>query len=405
MKINNLITTFVLLFTSGINQFANAGTNETTPTLKRNALYIMNSAFIKNNQKCSTALQLKIASIDTAKYTEFLKSKQKISTPCGADTTAIFTRVASYRNANDYETIAKNLVELKDFVLTSGKNDESYLRCVEQLTSVVDKNGLFIAGLHYGKNFKNENDLKITQAVKGNVLLLTPQILYLWPGNNNSAKYLIMPTEMYTVLAAQTFYPEVTTHCQEWKKTGVEAADYLKLTNKTHLLVDDGKGHKGWVDMDSVAFFDKSFDKALDEGIKKVYINGYSWYLHGVWQERDVYEPENYEDPNSKEVCVANGRVEIVDFYNFIISGAQSIVCNKRDKSFYIDYFPNLYTTTNILKMKIVKRDDMASNLIISYHSNDKSFEDDQYLLWMDNGIVSCNNATKYMKFSTFFSN
>jgi len=192
------------------------------------------------------------------------------------------------------------------------------IRTVQSLKEYADavtyevKDSVLVAGLLIGKDHNGAEVLREVLPARGTILLVTPQLLYAWPGENCSAREVLSPVNApCSVLAVWSSRNPSSDAADLIDKYGKVNVDSLKnYSANGYLLIKNNKGSAGWINRDSCAYFRPT--EAVTREMEGIYKGGFAWAFNGIWQCPEAYY-------GSEESDRGYGKREVYDFRNKII--------------------------------------------------------------------------------------
>ena len=200
--------------------------------------------------------------------------------------------------------------EKKALLLDMIRSDRTLREYIDATTYKV-KDSVLVSGLVTGTDRNGSNVLRAVVPAEGKVLLVTPQVLYAWPGEKSSARDVLSPTEgPYTVEAVWSSRDISNSAADLFNQYYMLEVDSLKAYSlKGYLLIKKESGLAGWIDRDSCAYFKST--ETITSAMEHVYKAGFAWAFNGIWQCPISYGRDTIIDRS-------NGEREIYDFINKI---------------------------------------------------------------------------------------
>jgi hypothetical protein len=217
------------------------------------------------------------------------------------------------KNVDGAQLVQRYMVEsdkdVKGHMLDTIRSIESLEKYADAVTYEV-KDSVLMSGLLNGKDNDGAEVLREVLPAQGQIFLLTPQMLYSWPGENCSAREVLSPKNApFSVLAvwsSRDIYSGAADLFERYNTIHVDSLMSYSLNG--FLLVANSKGSIGWINRDSCSYFEPT--TTITKNAEYIYQAGFAWVFNGVWQcPIDSYTVEG-------ELESSYGEREIYDFFN-----------------------------------------------------------------------------------------
>ncbi|MBN1962298.1 MAG: hypothetical protein JW841_15290 [Deltaproteobacteria bacterium] len=259
---------------------------------------------------------------DIKKYNDFLAKQKHLSNTCSKKLSD------ELQNLLEKYQLAKTFTErdpiLRQVQKIATEQDDA-ADCVEAAFALINQDGILLGGATIGQTLKGEQKQKPTIYNPGFVHIIKSQMLYAWPGRDDAPVRVLDPRDgPFNVALAHTFADTVTMHGDKWKseaetnlvsppvingkvilpdgkwesETTINIDKYKNYTRNDHfLLVDKNEKPLGWINMDSVAFWDKRHDYYMNESTEMytsgaaLMIHGFMWVPEGTCDKGQIFYP------------------------------------------------------------------------------------------------------------------
>lgn len=206
------------------------------------------------------------------------------------------------KDKSSYKARIKALKELKKREITATNDDDSTIivdsllnmKIAEAKTVKMDSKGIVIAG-NILDSANGKLELKSMQDTSGRILILSPQYVYMWPGDSSTACGYLDPRDGYWNVKKHMGYEDpistISSKIEPVYKedTLISISQYFSAKRYGWLLIENQKGKSlGWIHQDHVRFYRNSVLENCERE-ESFYNEGFAHFLHGIWVEPDKH--------------------------------------------------------------------------------------------------------------------
>jgi hypothetical protein len=325
----------------------------------------------------------KISSINQDDYTRFLKRLKSVET----GNLKFKSILSQFDTCSEYYAREYLLKQLNDSCKTLSKDE---LLEITVPTLKTDSNGVLRAGLVVNDAPDENRKLNLIKKAQGKVLIVTPQLVTAWPGDEKSAVGIIQPKDGPWEVIGFCSPTERFAERRGWLRNNSTTQNYkdvvlFKSYGEFVLIKSDGFD-AAWLPFDSCAYIDDDYSL---QWIVDAYKNGYVIFSQGYWKGDDVY---GHPEPETDKVLMW-GSLQTMDFVNLIqwgMNGNGKEFINKIDAELYstdAPYSGQDFNISKIIKYKIEFNQDKTFEVGETRSRDGEGTWDRQFILSSNGGL------------------